>query len=205
MIKNQVSPKIFLLAALLGASPMLSAKVVGLGEFTPLNPLSKGEWRDLRKGDVIVRADIHTKAALQSLDYYAAGFHPRTCRKALKKISLYESYQDFISFITKSQYDEKNKSIYLRFEHKLMPTRLSLRFTIPRITSSGRYPFSFDHGLLSGLQGKIQVSPHGQRCLMELRARWKGPYTKINDLVFETFAITLGKLGIRKIFRISSL
>ena len=205
MIKNQAFKRAFLFAPLLMTSHLLWAKSIDLGKFAPLNPLSRGEWRDLRKGDVVIRADIKTKKETQSLQYYAAGLHPRTCQKALRKISLYESYKDFISFITESRYDEKNKIIYLLFEHKLMPYPLSLRFTIPRITHGGLYPFSFNHGLLSGLKGKIQVSHHGQQCLMEVTATWRGPSTKINDLVFETFAITLGKLGIKKIFRISSL
>ena len=182
-----------------------SAKHQDMGEFFPLRPIQRGQWRDMGKGNIIAWAEVQSKNGQQSLDYYAAGLHPRSCRKALFKISQYESYSEFISFITHSRYDKKQGKIYLRFDHTLLPFPLTLHFVIPRITSPGRYDFSFDTGILQGLLGKIQVSPHGERCLMELTSTWRGKPTGINDLVLEIFSVTLGKLGVKKIFRISSI
>ena len=208
-IKNQVplraAPLLVLFWALT-APPSLKARNLFLKEsFSPLRPLNKGQWQDLKKGKIIVSSKIQTKNGQQKLDYYASGLHPLSCSKALRKISQYESYKDFISFITKSRYNEKAQKIYLMFNHILMPSPLSLHFVIPRITAPGYYPFHFPKGLLKGLRGKIQVSPHGRHCFMEVASNWKGRPTGINDTVFKIFSITLAKLGIQKIFRISSL
>ena len=208
IIKNQVLLKTSTLLVVfftLMPTPLKSRTLALEGPLSPLRPLNKGQWKDLKKGKIVVSAKIQTKNNQQKLDYYAAGLHPFSCSKALRKISKYESYKDFISFITKSRYNEKTQKIYLLFNHVLMPSPLSLHFVIPRITAPGYYPFHFPKGLLKGLQGRAQVSPYGQRCFMEVASNWKGRPTGINDTVFEVFSITLGKLGIRKVFRISSL
>ena len=204
-IKKQVPKATLLLLALFGAFFTAPAKVQDLGEFSTLRPLAPGQWQDLRKDEVVASSQIQTVAGQQSLSYYAAGLHPLSCTKALRKMSQYESYKDFISFITHSRYDERAQKIFLRFNHALLPFPLTLHFTIPRIAGPGVYPFFFDKGMLTGLRGKIQVSPHGDRCLMEVTSDWRGRPTGINDLVFEIFSVTLGKLGIKKVFRISSL
>ena len=185
--------------------PCVRGKRRDLVDFTTLHPLNEGQWRDLEKGEMVAWSKVETANGQQTLDYYGAGIHPRSCTKALRKISQYESYRDFISFITHSRYDEAKREIFLRFAHTLLPYPLTLRFIIPRITAPGNYPFTFTTGMLVGLQGKIQVSPHGHQCLMEISADWGGKPTGINDLVFEIFSVTLGKLGVKKIFRISSL
>ena len=204
-IKNQVFPVgLFSLVLLLGGTIAL-AKVRDSSEFSTLRLLGPGQWRDLKKNEVIASSRIQTIGGQQSLSYYAAGLHPRSCTKALRKMSQYESYKDFISFITHSRYDKRAQKIFLRFDHALLPFPLTLYFAIPRITRPGIYPFYFDKGMLTGLRGKIQVSPHGERCLMEVTSNWRGKSTGINDLVFEIFSVTLGKLGIKKVFRVSSL
>ncbi|MCY4643126.1 MAG: hypothetical protein OXB88_00755 [Bacteriovoracales bacterium] len=171
----------------------------------PLRPLNTAQWKGLYRGELIIKSLMKTEGKFQRLSYYAAGLHPRTCPKALQKISEYESYRDFISFIKRSRYHKKTQDFELLFDHTLLPFPMVLKFRIPRIKAPGIYPFSFPMGLLKGLKGKIQVSRRQGRCFMELKARWKGPSTKINDTVFEVFSITLGRIGIRKVFRVSSI
>ena len=183
----------------------LWAKHPGGGAFSPLRSLNPGQWQDLRQNRVVALSTVATRNNRQKLRYYSAGLHPRSCAKALIKMSRYESYRDFISFITHSRYSDQTKKIYLRFSHVLLPYPLTLYFSIARITRPGIYPFVFPIGILKGLKGEIQVAPYGRRCLMEVSANWEGKTTGINDLVFEVFSITLGRLGIKKMFRVSSI
>lgn len=140
---------------------------------------------------------------MQDLKYFIVGLHEKNCRTALSKLSQYERYQEFISFVKKSSYDEAHKRIRLHLGHVLMPFDMILDFELPRISSPGTYPFSFDAGFLKGLKGEITISRHNNRCLFATTAHWSGPKSKIPDQMFSFFSQALGKKAMETLFRIS--
>lgn len=151
-----------------------------------------------------IKSFKHDDKELQSLDFLVAGLHKKTCRFALVKVSQYERFKDFISFIKESRYNEKTKKLFLQLSHPLLPFAMTLHFKLPRITNEGITPFLFDSGFLKGLLGEIHVSSSEKRCLFVAKARWKGPHTGINNTLFSLFSETLGKMGMTKVLRFSS-
>ena len=205
-IKKQGFPKILCFALLLCLALPLSGKKLQDDELAPLRPLNKRMWKDLRRGTILSLSQVKTKKKRQRLNYYAAGLHPRPCHLALRKLSRYEHYQNFISFIHSSQYDAKTQEMKILLKHRLLPFPLSMHISLSRITSPGRYPFRLLSGMLKGMEGKIQVSHYNQnQCFIELSGIWEGAVTKFGDTVFEIFTTTLGKLGMKKLFRISRI
>lgn len=140
----------------------------------------------------------------QSLHFSIAGLHPKSCTFALKTLSLYEEYSRFLSFVKESHYNEDKKEINFLLSHLLLPYDMRLIFTLPRITSTGSYPFMFEIGILKNLHGTINVIDQKNRCLFYSTADWQGPHTGFNPLVFELFSQVLSKLSMQILFRISS-
>lgn len=140
----------------------------------------------------------------QSLHFSIAGLHPKSCTYALKTLSLYEEYSHFLSFVKESRYDEQKKEINFLLSHILLPYDMRLIFTLPRVTSTGSYPFSFEIGILKNLHGTINVIDHKNRCLFYSTAEWVGPHTGFNPMIFELFSQALSKLSMEILFRISS-
>lgn len=150
------------------------------------------------------KAIVKTKDNKQSLDYKIYGIHPNKCRTALRKLSRYEKFNEYIDLVKLSGYSEKKKQIYLYLDHTLMPFPMSLTFNIPRIKKPGVYPFTFDKGFLKGLKGEIHVRQlSDNRCLFFSKSYWKGPKSSIPDTLFEMFSETLGELAMEKLFRVS--
>lgn len=178
-----------------------------------LKDLSQNQIRQLDKGEVLVYSEINSKeikvngqnTKTQAFEYFAAGKHPKSCTKALYKMSFYEKYDSYIDFIQKSHYNEVSKELYFHFDHGLLPFPIRLNFKIERITTTGIYKYYFDNGFLKGLEGNIKVDHYQDKCLFQIDAHWVGPDTGVNDTIFEMFTTTLGKLGIQKIFRISQI
>jgi hypothetical protein len=169
-----------------------------------MRELSEKQWKLIEENEYIINSQmkniIHNQ---QKLNYHATALHPKNCKIALRKISQYEQYKNFISFITRSEYNDQTKLLNFLLDHSLLPFKISLKFKIDRIERPGIYHFQFDHGFLRNLKGKINVSTWKNRCLMQMHATWQGPDTGINSTVFEVFSATLGKLGTAKIFRLS--
>jgi hypothetical protein len=130
--------------------------------------------------------------------------NPKSCSYALKTLSLYEDYSRFLSFVKESRYDEKKKEINFLLSNVLLPYDMRLVFNLPRITSPGAYPFTFNVGILKNLQGTINVIDQKGRCLFYSTADWRGPYTGFNPTLFELFSQVLSKLSMEILFRISS-
>jgi len=179
----------------------------------PLNwhelPITDSSKKSILENNVFVSSNMNTltlknKIKKQQLDFKIIGRHKKKCHYALKKISQYENYQYFISFIKKSTFDEKSKRVFFGLDDPLMPFKMSLQFIIPRIKTPGLYHFSFDRGLLKDLHGEIHITSHAGRCLFYVHARWLGPYTSIPDLLFELFSTTLGRRATEKLFKMSS-
>lgn len=139
----------------------------------------------------------------QSLELVVAGLHPKSCSIALSKISQFENYSDYISFIKKSSYNEKTRLIKLEIDHLLMPFTMYLLFKIDRVDKIGNYNFTFDQGFLKGLNGIIQVGQYRSRCLFYFNTKWKGKKSKIPDSVFSFFLDVLGQRLLDNLFRVS--
>jgi hypothetical protein len=140
---------------------------------------------------------------IQKLNLTVAGLHPKKCFVALSKISQYENYSNFISFIESSQYNDKSRVINLKIDHILMPFPMYLLFKIDRVDKIGNYTFTFEQGFLKGLEGIIQTAEHRSRCLFYFNAKWKGKKSKIPDTVFSFFLDVLGQRLLDNLFRVS--
>lgn len=144
------------------------------------------------------------KSERQELHFSIAGLHPKSCAYALKKLSLYENYSEFLDFVKQSEYDNFTGEIDFLISHALLPYDMRLVFKLPKITAPGVYPFSFERGILLNLKGTIHVIEYKNRCLFYTKADWEGPHSGFPNLVFEFFSQALAKISMERLFRISS-
>lgn len=173
-------------------------------ELKPFFTLSDGQMEDVLKGDVISTGKVSTpKPKEQQMMLFTTGIHPRNCNRAMRKLSLYENYPQYIDFIKSSKYDEATQRITFTVDHTLLPFPMVVSFKIPRITKEGHYPFVFEDGFMKDLKGTVIVKEIGKFCLMGLKADWRGPETKIPNLPFEMFMQTAGKIGLEHLIRVS--
>jgi len=167
--------------------------------------LSETQIEELWKGEVLSRVNVKTKQNTQSLDLWVSAFHPQNCRKALRKISHYEGYNEFLNFVKSSQYDDKTHRWQIKLDHFLMPFPMYLDFKMPRVKKEGNYPFTFEKGFLSGLIGEVEARETAGRCQLTLSSKWSGPKSKIPDMIFASFVQTLAELGLSHLIRSSNL
>jgi hypothetical protein len=207
-------------------APILKTKILYFLLFTPFIALSSAptprsfdelklnerQKKALINGDFLVKSQIKTyrnksektqDPGDQSLDYAITGLHPKPCSIALRRLTLYENYSDYLSFVTRSAYVEEQQRIVLLLGHQLLPFDMGLDFILPKMTGPGVFPLSFDRGFLSGLTGTIEISEHRDRCLFHAEAKWRGPHTGIRDSVFRLFSSTLSRLSMAALFRAS--
>jgi hypothetical protein len=183
-------------------SPAFGARAAR--ELGPFFLLSAGQLEDLLKGAVVSTGKVSSPTATeQEMLLFVGGVHPRNCTRAMRKLSLYENYHNYMDFVKTSRYDEKTQRFAFVIDHTLMPFPMSVRFKIPRITGPGLYPFTFEDGFLKDLRGTVVVRDLGKYCLLALKTDWRGPKTRIPDLVFSTFVQTVGKLGLEHLIRVS--
>ena len=167
--------------------------------------LTEGQIKSLWEGEVLSQVTVKTEKDKQKLDLWVSGLHPQNCKKALRKISHYEGYPQFLTFIKKSEYDESSKRWRLNLDHALMPFPMYLDFKMERVTKEGTFPFTFEKGFLSGLIGNVTTQEIEKRCQLTLTSRWQGAKTKIPDIVFSTFVQTLSEMGLNHLIRSSML
>jgi hypothetical protein len=173
-------------------------------ELKPFYSVSEGQIEDLLKGEVISTGKVDSPSEKeQQMFLFVSGIHPRNCTRAMRKLSLYENYHQYMDFIKSSKYDEKTQKFTFTVDHTLLPFPMIVGFKIERITKEGVYPFTFEEGFLKGLVGKVVVKEVGKFCLMSLKTDWRGPDSKIPDVVFGTFVQTVGKLGLEHLIRVS--
>jgi hypothetical protein len=175
-----------------------------LEELKPFYSPSEGQTEDLLKGAVISvgKVDSPTEKEQQMM-LFVSGIHPRNCTRAMRKLSFYENYSQYMDFIKKSDYNEEKEIVTFVMDHVLLPFPMNLTFKIPRIKKAGVYPFTFDHGFLKDLKGSIAVKDVGKFCLLTLKTDWRGPETRIPNLPFSMFIQTVGKLGLEHLIRVS--
>lgn len=173
-------------------------------------PYSPSTINKIAKGQIFSKSEVDDFKSLdgknfQKLDFSLAGIHKLSCLIAFRKLSLYEEYKKHLASVKESKYDDKTNFIYIHLSSALLPKDMILNFKIPRIRDVGIYPFFFDTGILKNLQGEIHVSQHGSRCLVFLKASWRGPHTGIPNIVFEIFSTTIGRNSMKGLFRFSSM
>lgn len=173
-------------------------------EVKPFYSLSDGQIEDILKGEVISSGKVSSPSDKeQQMMLFVSGVHPRNCTRAMRKLSLYENYHNYMDFIKTSKYDDKTQKFTFTVDHALLPFPMIVGFKIERITKPGIYPFTFEDGFLKGLQGRVIVQNIGKYCLLGLKTDWRGPDSKIPDVVFGTFVQTVGKLGLEHLIRVS--
>lgn len=172
-------------------------------------PISRESIKLIEQGEVITKSEVldFEEKKIQSLNFYIIALHPRPCAEALKKLSHYENYKNLIDFIKMSNYDDKNNQVFFTLDSKLLPTAMNLSFRIPRIERPGIYPFSFDNGIFTGLNGSIRAYDYHdkKKCLLYTDAYWKGTHTKYPNVVVELFSETLSKMAMEKMIRVTKL
>ena len=175
-----------------------------LKELKPFHTPSEGQMEEMLKGEVISTGKVNSPSDTeQEMMMFSSGIHPRNCIKAMRKLSLYENFTQYINFVKQSSYDNKTEKVTFVMDHTLLPFPMILTFKLPRITKPGHYPFTFDHGFLKSLKGTVGVADVGKYCLLTLKADWRGPETKIPNLAFEAFVQTIGKMGLEHLIRVS--
>ena len=189
-----------------------SFSLYGADQNNNVLPYKKKLKEKIFAGDIFSESKVKTMVLasgketkeIQQLDFSIAGYHQKSCDYVLKKLSLYENYSDFLSFVKKSQYNEKTQEINFLLSHILLPYDMQLIFKLPRITKIGVYKFAFDRGFLKDLNGTINVESIDNRCLFYSKANWIGPHTKIPSPIFEFFSQTLSKISMERLFRITN-
>jgi hypothetical protein len=164
---------------------------------------AKSEVKNFKKTINNLGPLLTGESEVQSLNFKLAGIHKRSCRFALKKISLYENYKDYMGFIKNSSFNEKTSRIYLNISHLILPIDMVLYFILPRIKKPGVYPFRFDQGFLKDLAGEIHVNPTKNQCFFYVSAQWEGADTGFSNSLFEFFSKGIAILAIENLFRVS--
>lgn len=173
-------------------------------EIKPFFSPSEGQIEDLLEGEVISTGKVDSPTdSEQQMNLFVSGVHPRNCQRAMRKLSLYENYHNYMDFIKTSSYNEQTKNFSFTIEHALLPYDMVVSFKIPRITKEGLYPFTFESGFLKGLKGTVIVQDVGKFCLMGLKADWRGPESSIPNIVFSNFIQAVGRMGLEHLIRVS--
>lgn len=173
-------------------------------ELKPFFELSEGEMEDLLKGEVISQGKVTSPTKQeQEMKLTVAGVHPRNCTRAMRKLSQYENYHQYIDFIKKSEYNQQTQKFSFMVDHALLPFPMVVGFKIARITKAGNYQFLFEDGFLKGLTGQLIIRDVGKFCLMGLKSDWRGPESPIPNTIFGTFVQTVGKIGLERLIRVS--
>ncbi len=157
--------------------------------------LSKTQKKYLKNGKVLADAEVETIENMQTFRLQVFAYHDKKCRKVIRKMSMFESYKEWINFINHSTYDPKTHLLTLKANHPLLPYPMIIYIITERPTKPGRYPFSFPTGLFGGLKGYFEITEFNNRCLFYAHSNWLGKKTKIPDFVVELFSETLSKLG----------
>ena len=180
---------------------LLYFKTFSMEKIFPEKEVSIKIMKVIDSNRVYKKSVVDSKDKIQSLNYVIAGLHPNKCRKALKKLSRYEKFHEYLDLVKVSGYSEKSKEVYLYVDSALMPFPMSLKFKLDRIKKVGHYHFYFDQGFLKGLKGNIFISEHKNRCMFYSTTYWKGPKSKIPDTIFEVFTETVGELAMKALFK----
>lgn len=173
--------------------------------FAKLN-YSEGILNRVEKGEIISYSivDFNDEKKIQSFEVYGLGFHKRSCKIAMRKLSVYENFPNYLSIINKSTYDEKQKIVNFQISPPILSYDINVFIHIDRIKDKGEYPFQFTSGFFTALKGKIELSDYKERCLFHVTSSWSGPYSDIPGPILKLFLEVIVKMGMENLFRVSS-
>ncbi len=157
--------------------------------------LSKTQKKYLKKGEVLAVSNVEDFDSKQSFELKALAMHPKKCKRALRKLSMLENYENWIDFIKKSTYSPDNKLFTIKADHPLLPFPMIVHIIVDRPTKEGKYPFTFPTGMFRGLKGFFEIKEIDKKCTFFASSNWVGPKTRIPNLVIEIFSETLSKVG----------
>ncbi|MEX0798990.1 MAG: hypothetical protein WEB87_05775 [Bacteriovoracaceae bacterium] len=194
----------FVLYAGLGFNAVMAknSNIKNLESFFQENwKLNKNSIEHLTQGNILSEADVNSEADWQEFSLKAAGWHNKKCSLVLRKLSMLENYQEWISFIKSSTYQEKNRLFTLKADHTLLPYPMLVHIIMDRPNKEGVYDFAFPTGIFAGLKGRYHIRQIKNRCLIYTDSYWKGKKTNIPNLVIELFSETLSKRGAELLMR----
>lgn len=163
--------------------------------------LNSTQKTHLKEGKILSEATVESDEINQHFFLQGMAMHKKGCVKVLRKLSVLENYKDWISFITRSDYNEKSKLLTLRAEHILLPYPMIVFIIVERPTKPGVYPFVFPTGLFKNLAGFFEIKEINNRCVVYVESKWSGPKTNIPNLVIEVFSEALSKKGAEILMR----
>lgn len=174
----------------------------------PLNKLNYSEkiQERVNQGEIISYSIVEYQEdkKIQSFEVYGVGYHKRTCKVAMRKLSAYENYPNYLSIINKSTYDEKKKIINFQISPPILSNDIDVYIKIDRIKDQGNYPFQFASGFFTALKGNIELTDYNNKCLFHVTAAWSGAYSDIPSPILKLFLEVIIKTGMENLFRVSS-
>ncbi len=162
--------------------------------------MTKRSIQYMKKGEVLANSTVESTGKKQSFSMKVAAIHKKKCSKVLRKLSLFESYKDWISFIKKSDYNPNRKLLTINANHTLLPFPMIVHVIVDRPTKKGVYPFIFPTGLFRGLKGEFIIDQKENKCLFFAKSHWQGQ-KKLPDFAIELFSDALTKLAGEALFR----
>lgn len=163
--------------------------------------LNSAQKTALIEGEVLSDATVNSDDINQHFFLHGMAMHKKGCRKVLRKLSVFENYKEWISFIERSDYVEKNNLLTLKADHLLLPYPMIVFIIVDRPTKPGIYPFLFPIGLFKNLSGFFEVKEINGRCIVYTESKWSGPKTKIPNLAIEVFSEALSIKGAEILMR----
>lgn len=176
--------------------------------YKALNAFFKQNWKlnessleYLEKGEVLSEADVSSDDKTQSFTLNGAGLHKNRCSTVLRKLSMLEKYEDWISFIKSSKYNEKRRLFTVKADHTLLPYPMIVHIIMDRPTKPGVYKYAFPTGMFAGLIGTYTIKDINNRCLIYAESSWRGKKTAIPNMVIKLFVEGLSKTGAELLIR----
>jgi len=154
----------------------------------------------LKKGEILVDSNVSSDQKKQVFHMKVAAVHPKKCSKVLRKLSLFESYKDWISFIKSSNYNKRQRLLTIKANHTLLPYPMVVHVIVKRPKSPGIYPFYFPTGIFAGLKGEMVIKDTANKCTFFSKSYWSGK-KKLPDFAVELFSETLTQIAGSTLFR----
>jgi hypothetical protein len=175
------------------------------------NPLNKLNYSErirerVNNGEIISYSVVEYQEdkKIQSFEVYGLGYHKRTCKVAMRKLSAYENYPNYLSIINKSFYDEKKNVLNFQISPPILSNDIDVYIKIDRIKDQGKYPFQFVSGFFTALKGSIELNDYNNKCLFHVTASWSGAYSDIPSPILKLFLEVIIQSGMENLFRVSS-
>ncbi len=179
--------------------------------FAQENPLFKLNYSEnilkrVDKGELISSADVKfdEENKIQSFKVFGLGLHKRNCKTAMRKISVYENFPNYLSIVNKSSYDQNKKIANFQLSPPILSKDIDVFIEIERIKDQGHYPFKFVSGFFTALDGSIDLTDFENRCLFHVTASWAGPHSDIPGPILKIFLEAIIKTGLENLFRVST-